>query len=242
MPGHHRTSIALTGLLLIMLFAAALPVAAQDSAVLVRTNVTLQLRAAASLRADVLATVPYATTLPAEAISPDRGWVRVTVGGQQGWLYFYYLTVAQGSVSTLPVQAYDVETPPHLEGPGAESATVPVLAAPSVPAALFVAIDGFTVPHLWQNWLPPEVAAESVAAADVIVYVREEIRLRGLCASGNYETYLTHVDYAVSLVERASGRVIARHTFLVEASARPTPYGRFQDAWGWIMAVLAEAA
>ncbi len=235
MTAHRR--LAAAGLLLALLALAAPPLLAQQAAARVRTNVNLNLRAAPGQSAAVLATIPYQTTLAADAVDARRTWVRVTYQGQVGWLYFYYLSVEAGSLAALPVaeqeQTLNVVRPEGAEG-GESGGEADARQGP-----LFFAIDGFSVPHVWQNWVPAEDRADSVAGARVVVYVREEVGSSGLCASGNYDFYLAYVDYAVRVVDGESGATLGQRTFRHAGQEAPTAYGRFQEAWAWMGEVLS---
>ncbi len=228
------TALLPATLLAAMLLTAALvtplTAAAQGQAVTVITNTNLHLRASPSPASDVLATVPYHTALTPLAVNADRTWVRVDFAGRSGWLFFYSLTVQGGSLAALPV----------MDG---QATLLAADAAPPdapIPGGLFFAIDGFTVPHTWQSWAPAESRVESVDQARFAVYVRNELRLPGLCASGNHEAYLTYADFAVRLVDRSTGATVARRTFPSQETPPEllSPYGRFQEAWAWIAAAL----
>ena len=57
---------------------------AQD--IRVRTNFNTRLRQAPDATSIILATIPRRTTLVAEALSVDKGWIQVTYQGQKGWI------------------------------------------------------------------------------------------------------------------------------------------------------------
>ena len=94
-----------SALLLAALLLAAMPARAQEggSGVLVRTTVNLHLRAAPSTASRIYDTAPLGTVVRATAISPNYRWLRVTYGGQEGWMFRAYTEVESGSVATLPV-------------------------------------------------------------------------------------------------------------------------------------------
>ena len=205
----QRPTALLPATLLAAALVTPLTAAAQGQAITVITNTNLHLRASPSPISDVLATVPYHTALAPLAVNADRTWVRVDFAGRSGWLFFYYLTVQGGSLAALPV----------MDG---EATLLAADAAPldaPLPAGLFFAIDGFTVPHAWQSWAPTESRVESVNQARFAVYVRNELRL----------------------VDRSTGATVAQRTFPSQETPPEllSPYGRFQEAWAWIAATLA---
>ncbi len=62
---------------------------AQSSAsadILVRTNFNSRLREAPVATSRILDTIPRGTTLVAEALTVDKGWIQVTFRGQTGWV------------------------------------------------------------------------------------------------------------------------------------------------------------
>jgi hypothetical protein len=199
----------------------------------VQTQSNLHLRALDSTTSAALLTVPFETSLPAEAINAARTWVRVTYDGQTGWLYFTYLTVTGGSLADLPVA---------IPGQSAlnEAAGFAPVSTAAVPGGLYIAREGFTVPHAWQGWVPEGSRAETFGDAAYVLYVRHDLR-SGLCAAGDYEGYLTFSDFALTLVDRATGQIIARATLRSDTvpPAQLTPYGRFEEAWGWAVAHLS---
>lgn len=240
MPAIHcRPCLLVVLALLILVLPGVTPTVTAQGTITVTTHTNLNLRARAADMGDVLATIPYATTLIPDAVNADRTWVRVTFEGQQGWLFFFYLTVAGGSLAELPVvdpDAAAMSAAPSAGGGEEAGASEPV--GWQVP--VFLALDGFSVPHAWQGWVPAEARAETFAEARYVVYVRNVLSRPGLCASGDHEAYLTFSDYAVRIVEAASGQTVARRTFSLDAAPLDliSPYGRFQEAWGWVTAVL----
>ncbi len=83
---------------------------------------------------------------------------------------------------------------------------------------------------------------ETFAGSRYVVYARYVLSHPGLCASGNHEAYLTFSDYAVRIIDTTTGQTVAQHTFTLDAAplALISPYGRFQEAWAWVTAVLAD--
>lgn len=84
---------------------ASLPSSLRDKVVIVETGYNLNLRPSPSYDEDVDIdeVIPYETELPAFAISEDGAWIVVYYDGQFGWVLLDYVTVIDGSLSTLEV-------------------------------------------------------------------------------------------------------------------------------------------
>jgi|GEM_PF-1113306 uncharacterized protein YgiM (DUF1202 family) len=74
------------------------------SGVLVVTTSSVNLRASNYAQSDILAVIPYNTTLEAEARDNGGNRIRVTYDGQTGWINLGFVEVARGNVDNLPVE------------------------------------------------------------------------------------------------------------------------------------------
>jgi uncharacterized protein YgiM (DUF1202 family) len=72
--------------------------------VLVITQDNVRLRASNYENSDVLDTIPYDTSLVADARNDDGSRIRVTYDGQTGWISSAYVTVTAGAIDDLPVE------------------------------------------------------------------------------------------------------------------------------------------
>ncbi len=71
---------------------------------LVITKENTNLRASEYAQSDVLAVIPYSTTLVADARNSDSTRIHVTYQDQTGWVSFSLLDVASGNIDNLPIQ------------------------------------------------------------------------------------------------------------------------------------------
>jgi len=76
---------------------------ASSGAVMVITRVNGNLRAAPSVNADVLTTIPFNTTLEVLARSAANNWVRVNFDNQTGWVSSGLLFFQSGNIDTVTI-------------------------------------------------------------------------------------------------------------------------------------------
>jgi len=75
-----------------------------EAVVLIVTTSSVNLRASNYRNAEILAVIPYDTTLEADARDSGSDRLRVTYDGQTGWVSIAFVEIAAGSVDDLPVE------------------------------------------------------------------------------------------------------------------------------------------
>ena len=146
------------------------PTEAAGGVVTVTSSDGLNLRAAPSTQAQIIALIPYSSVLTLTGNPTSDGWYPVTFGNLSGWAYGDYLTqglvtpqTAQGST---PLASGPLNPPPSAPVVPAQGGAASAPAVVPAPATLstLTSATGSTLPNAIASTLPPAAAPASTTS------------------------------------------------------------------------------